>query len=360
MSGSTFGKIFRLTTYGESHGPGLGGIVDGCPSGIALDEALIQAEVDRRKPGGGVASTARRESDIVSILSGVFQGRTTGTPIGFAFANEDQRSRDYGGISETFRPGHADYPYQAKYGMRDYRGGGRASGRETVCRVAGGAVAGALLATLGVRVRAYPVELGGIRTGVSDLDSVWDTPFFAPDPEVVARWEARVREVKARGDSIGGVVQVEALGVPPGLGEPVFDKLDATLAHAVMSVGAVKAVEIGSGIEAARLLGSENNDSLLPGEGPDSPDFASNHAGGIVGGVSSGQSIVIRATVKPIPSIAKEQQTINVKGEPIPLSVGGRHDVSAIPRIVPVLRAMVLLALADAWLLQQRFSLNGQ
>jgi len=285
----------------------------------------------------------------VRLLSGVFEGRTTGTAIGFYIANEDQRSRDYGAIKDVYRPGHADITYEAKYGIRDYRGGGRASGRETVCRVAGGAIAQELLRTQGIAVRAYTQELGGIAASVVDPAGALERPFFSPDPDVVDSWEARIREIKGQGDSLGGVVVVEALGVPAGLGEPVFDKLDARLAYALMGVGAVKGVEIGSGLEAARSTGSRNNDPILP-EG-----FGSNHAGGILGGISTGQMIVVRAAVKPIPSIAHAQQTMTRQGQPHTLHVGGRHDVSAIPRIVPVLKAMVLLTLADAWL-QQRLS----
>jgi chorismate synthase len=310
---------------------------------------MLQAELDRRKPGQGPASTARKEADRVSLLSGVFQGRTTGTPIGFHVANQDQRSRDYSAIKDVYRPGHADYSYQAKYGLRDYRGGGRASGRETVSRVAGGAVAQEFLRLHGVRVRAFTLELGGWRARAEDPDGAQDRPFFAPDDRTAALWMRRVEEVRARGDSLGGVVQIEALGVPAGLGEPVFDKLDACLAHALMSVGAVKAVEVGAGLEAARLTGSANNDPLMPGGA-----FGSNNAGGILGGVSSGQDVVVRAAVKPIPSISREQTTVDAAGNAVPLRVGGRHDISAIPRIVPVLKAMVLLVLADAWLLQQR------
>ncbi len=349
MSGDTFGRVFRLTTYGESHGPGLGGVIEGCPAGVALDESTIQAELDRRKPGqGGLASTARKEPDAVRLLSGVFEGRTTGTAIGFHIANADQRSRDYSQVQDVFRPGHADWSFQAKYGVRDYRGGGRSSGRETVSRVAGGAVAQELLRAQGIRVRAFTVELGSIPARIVDPDGAQERPFFSPDADVLEAWEARIREVKAAGDSLGGVVQVEALGVPAGLGEPVFDKLDALLAHGLMSVGAVKAVELGSGVEAARLLGSQNNDPILPW------GFGSNNAGGVLGGVSSGQTIVARAAVKPIPSIARQQQTLDLRGNAVPVTVGGRHDVCAIPRIVPVLKAMALLVLADLWLLQRR------
>ncbi len=351
MSGNSFGRIFRLTTYGESHGPGLGGVVDGCPAGVPLDESVIQRELDLRRPGSaaaGLAGTARKEPDTVRLLSGVFEGVTTGTPIGFHIANEDQHSRDYGNIAKLYRPGHADITYDAKYGLRDYRGGGRASGRETVSRVAGGAVALAMLAMHDISVRAYTVEIGGVPADVTDPAGAQERMFFSPDPDVVPAWESLIHDVRAEGDTLGGIVQVEATGVPAGLGEPVFDKLDALLAHALMSVGAVKAVEVGAGLEAAHLRGSENNDPIIPG------GFHTNHAGGILGGISNGQPIVLRATVKPIPSIAQEQITIDTNGRPAPLQVGGRHDICAIPRVVPVLKAMAALVLADCLLLQRR------
>ncbi len=352
MSGNTFGRIFRLTTFGESHGPGLGGVVDGCPAGVVLDEDVIQRELDRRKPGQGPASTSRKESDRVRLLSGLFQGRTTGTPIGFFIPNEDQRSRDYGPLEHLYRPGHADYTYQAKYGIRDYRGGGRSSGRETVSRVVGGAIAQEVLAAEGMAVKAYTVELGGIGMDSLahvdvDLKGVPDRPFFAARPELVEPWEERIKEVRGQGDTLGGVVEILATGVPAGLGEPVMDKLDARLAAALMGVGAVKGVEIGAGFQAARLLGSRNNDSIQ------AQGFASNNAGGILGGISSGQPLLIRAAVKPIPSIAKPQSTIDSQGREQELRIGGRHDICAIPRIVPVLKAMVCLTLTDMLLLHR-------
>lgn len=350
MSGNTLGRLFRLTTYGESHGPGLGGIVDGCPSGIPLDEGVIQRELDLRRPGGSPASTTRKEPDRVRLLSGVFEGVTTGTPIAFHVENEDQRSRDYGDIARLYRPGHADFTYDAKYGTRDYRGGGRSSGRETLSRVAGGAVAQALLARHGIAVRAFTVELGGVPADLVDVPGAPGRPFFSPDPDVVEAWQDMVQSVKSEGDTLGGIVQVEATGVPAGLGEPVFDKLDAALAHALMSVGAVKGVEIGAGFEVARMRGSDNNDPLVPG------GFFSNHAGGILGGISNGELVVARAAVKPIPSIAQEQITIDRDGRPAALFVAGRHDISAIPRIVPVLKAMTALVIADMLLMQLRMS----
>lgn len=354
MAGNTFGTIFRLTTFGESHGPALGGVIDGCPAGIGLDEALLQIELDKRKPGqGGIAVTARKESDTVRLLSGVFEGRTTGTSIGFMIVNEDQRSRDYGNIMDVFRPGHGDMSYQAKYGVRDYRGGGRSSGRETAARVAGGAVAGAFLQTLGIRIQAACVELGGIATTTFDFAGAESRPFFASDASIVDAWQERVKTVAGRGDTLGGIVEIRATGVPAGLGEPVFDKLDARLAAAVMSVGAIKGVEIGSGFAAARMLGSENNDAMTP------TGFASNHAGGTLAGISSGQEIVVRAAVKPIPSIAQDQQTVDRFGNAVQIRVGGRHDICAIPRIVPVLAAMVRLVLADMILLQRRMGVSA-
>jgi chorismate synthase len=349
MSGNTFGTFFTLTTFGESHGVGLGGVVDGCPPGIILSEGIIQQELDRRKPGqGGAAATARKESDAVRLLSGVFEGKTTGTPIGFTIMNEDQRSRDYSAIMNVYRPGHADLGFDAKFGMRDYRGGGRSSGRETVSRVAGGAIAQELLRGEGISVRAATVELGGLAAAGRDFEGALSRPFFSADSEIVDVWEARVREVKTGGDTLGGIVELRVAGVPAGLGEPVFDKLDARLAYALMGVGAVKGVEIGAGFAAARLTGSQNNDPMTP-EG-----FLSNNAGGILGGMASGQELIVRVAVKPIPSIAREQQTVDRKGEGVRITIGGRHDICAIPRIVPVLRAMVLLTLADFVLLQRR------
>jgi len=349
MSANTFGTLFRLTTFGESHGVALGGVLDGCPPGVALSEDIIQAELDRRRPGqGGPAATARREPDRVRLLSGLFEGKSTGTPIGFSIENTDQRSHDYAKIMDVYRPGHADRTYDAKFGVRDHRGGGRASARETVARVAGGAVAQEFLRTLGVAVSAATVELGGIAAAGRDFAGAVGRPFFAADAAVVDAWEARVRETKAQGDTLGGVVEVRACGVPAGLGEPVFDKLDARLAYALMGVGAVKAVEVGAGVEAARLTGSRNNDAMTP------DGFLSNNAGGILGGISSGQELIVRASVKPIPSIAQAQRTVNRQGQAVEITVGGRHDICAIPRIVPVLRAMVLLTLADFALLQRR------
>ncbi len=350
MSGSTFGSIFKVTTYGESHGPGLGGVIDGCPAGIDLSEEIIQMELDRRKPGQGIASTARKEADQVQILSGVFEGKTTGTPIGFHVANTDQRSRDYSKIMNVYRPGHADFTFDSKYGFRDYRGGGRSSGRETVSRVAAGAVAQEFLKQQAIECHAYTTKIGGIEAAVVCPEKAFEQPFFSADPEIIPRWEERVKEVRSQGDTVGGVVEVCIKNVPAGLGEPVFDKIDARLAYALMSVGAVKGVEIGSGCRAADTLGSENNDFM------DGSGFISNNAGGILGGISSGQDIIVRAYVKPIPSISKPQQTVDRKGNSTEIMIGGRHDICAIPRIVPVLKAMAMLTVADFILLQRRMS----
>ncbi len=347
MAGNTFGQVFRVTTWGESHGPALGAVIDGCPPRVPLSPEDVQLELDRRRPGVQAHASSRREPDQVEILSGIFEGHTTGTPISLIVYNRDVRSQDYDALREVFRPGHGDLTYQAKYGIRDHRGGGRASARETVARVAAGAVAKRILDLDHIEVLAYTLELGGVRAREIDQAIIWDNPFFCPDAGVIEAMTARVQEVRAQGDSLGGLVQVRVRGCPPGLGEPVFDKLDAVLAQAVMSVGAVKGVEIGAGFAASGMLGSEHNDPLIPG------GFASNHAGGILAGISNGDDILVTAAVKPIPSIAMKQRTIDLEGNPRTIRVGGRHDLSAIPRIVPVILAMVRLTLAD-FLLRQR------
>jgi len=347
MAGNTFGKVFRVTTWGESHGPALGAVIDGCPPRLPLTAADIDAALARRRPGMQAHATTRQEPDRVEILSGVFEGLTTGTPISLVIFNRDVRSQDYDELKEVFRPGHGDFTYQAKYGIRDHRGGGRSSARETAARVAAAAVAQKVLDTQNIAVLAYTLELGGVRSGRVEEAAIWENPFACPDPEAVAAMAARVAEVRARGDSVGGIVEIRARNCPAGLGEPVFDKLDAALAQALMSVGAVKGVEIGAGFPAARMLGSENNDPITPA------GFAANRAGGILAGISNGDEIVLRAAVKPIPSIPQEQDTIDLYGRPHTLKVRGRHDISAIPRIVPVLEAMVRLTLAD-FLLRQK------
>jgi len=340
MAGNTTGRLFRVTTWGESHGPALGAVIDGCPPGIALSEEDIQVDLDRRRPGGRLSSP-RQEADQVEVLSGVFQGRTTGTPISLMIRNRDMRSKDYDLLAKVYRPGHADRTYVQKYGLRDWRGGGRSSGRETAARVAAGAVARKFLQQHGIGVKAYTIALGGISAKTFEWAEIDQNPLYCPDREAALMMETRLQEVKQAGDSLGGIVEITATGCPPGLGEPVFDKLDARLAGALMSIGAVKGVEIGAGFAAAAMLGSENND--LP-----TPDgYAGNHAGGVLGGISTGMDIVLRAAVKPIPSISLPQQTITTEGAPTTIEIKGRHDISAIPRIVPVCEAMVLLVIAD-------------
>ena len=347
MPGNTFGTVFRVTTWGESHGPALGAVVDGCPPGLALSAEDINAELAWRKSRDPRVSTSRREPDQAEILSGVYEGQTTGTPISLVIYNRDVDSSAYDQLKDLFRPGHADYTYWHKYGIRDRRGGGRASGRETVARVAAGAVAKKILDQKGIEVFAYTLALAGIKAQKLDFGEIYKNTLFCPDPEAVPLIIQRLQEIKESGDSVGGVVEIRAKGCPAGLGEPVFAKLDGTLAGALMGIGAVKGVEIGSGFAAAEMLGSEHNDPLTPG------GFVSNNAGGILGGISNGEEIVARVAVKPISSIEIEQQTITEDGESVNLSVKGRHDVSAIPRIVPVCTAMVRLVLADMVLQQE-------
>ncbi len=352
MAGSDFGKAFQISTFGESHGPALGVVIQGCPPLIDLDESDLQAELDKRKPGKGIASTSRKEPDRAEILSGVFEGKTTGTPISILIRNTDARSRSYDDIARLFRPGHGDYTYAQKYGIRDYRGGGRASARETAARVAAGAVARKILAPHGIDIHAYTVELGGIAIETFTPEEVDHNPFRCPDTAAARKMEERVKAVKGRGDSLGGVVEIIARNVPAGLGDPVFDKLDAELARALMGIGAVKAVEIGDGMAAARATGSTNNDAMAP------QGFVTNHAGGILGGISNGEEIVTRVHVKPIPSITLSQETVNEDGEAVKISTKGRHDICAIPRINPVCEAMTALVLADH-LLRQRAQTGG-
>jgi chorismate synthase len=347
MSGNTFGVLFRVTTFGESHGKALGAVIDGCPPNLDLAEADIQEEVNRRRPGGHAASTSRKEEDRVEILSGIFEGKTTGTPIALLIVNRDTDSGAYDDLRDVFRPGHGDYAYFKKYGTRDYRGGGRASGRETAARVAAGAVARRLLAREGVDVIGYTVELGGIPIERFSRDDINVNRLLCPDREAAARMERKLEEARGEGDSLGGIVEVRVAGCPAGLGEPVFDKIDADLARALMSIGTVKGVEIGAGFRAARMKGSESNDPMHPG------GFKTNHAGGMLAGITTGQEIVIRAACKPIASIALEQQTVDVRGNPRKIAVRGRHDACVIPRIIPVCEAMVCLVLADH-LMRQR------
>ncbi|MDP1989894.1 MAG: chorismate synthase [Syntrophales bacterium] len=350
MSGNTIGVLFKVTTWGESHGPATGAIIDGCPPRIDLSEADIQKELDRRRPGALSSSSPRREADRVEILSGIFEGKTTGTPISLMIRNCDAESNAYEGFRDLYRPGHGDFTYQAKYGIRDHRGGGRASGRETAGRVAAGAVARRVIAQAGITVSAWTKELGGITARPHSLDAAETSPLRCPDPEAEKKMIVRLEEARAAGDTLGGIVEVVVRGCPPGMGEPVFGKIDADLAGALMGLGTVKGVEIGAGFAAARMQGSVCNDPIDP-EG-----FRTNHAGGILAGITNGAEIVIRVACKPIPSIACPQETIDREGRPAVVTVGGRHDVSVIPRIIPVCEAMVSIALADHLLRQRAIS----
>jgi chorismate synthase len=345
MSGNTIGRVFAVTTFGESHGPALGCIVDGCPPGLALSEEDIQQDVDRRRTGTSKFVSQRREGDQVRILSGVFEGRTTGTPIGLLIENTDARSRDYEKIKDRFRPGHADYTYQQKYGLRDYRGGGRSSARETVMRVAAGAIARKYLATrLDVRIYGYLSQVGELTLEARDPAFAYQNPFFCPDPARVEELEALIWKLRSEGDSIGARVTVIATGVPPGLGEPVFERLDADIAGALMGINAVKAVEIGAGTAAVRQRGSEHRDELTP------RGFASNHAGGILGGISSGQDIVAHLTLKPTSSIQVPGKTVDTAGQPVDIVTTGRHDPCVGLRATPIAEAMLAIVLMDHYL----------
>jgi chorismate synthase len=351
MSGSVFGRLFKVATFGESHGRGVGAVVDGCPPGVPLDKEKIQKDLDRRRPGQSEVTTSRSEPDSVEVLSGVFEGRTTGAPIGLLILNRDADPSAYDELNDVFRPGHADLTYFLKYGIRDHRGGGRASGRETAARVAAGAVARAALSGFGVEVRAYTVAVGAIAAEARDLDEVDNNPLRCPDAGAAKEMVKLVAECREAGDSVGGVVEVVAKGVPAGLGEPVFDKLDAVLAAALMSIGAVKGVEIGDGFGVSSRKGSENSDPLETVDG--SVRSKHNRAGGILGGISTGEDIVARIAVKPTSSIAMEQQTVNKQGEKETVRVGGRHDPCLCPRIAPVAEAMMCLVLCDALLMQR-------
>ncbi|RUQ34043.1 MAG: chorismate synthase [Candidatus Competibacteraceae bacterium] len=355
MSGNTFGKLFAVTTFGESHGPALGAIVDGCPPGLALAEADLQRDLDRRRPGQSRHTTQRREPDQVRILSGVFEGRSTGAPIGLLIENVDQRSKDYGEIMDRFRPGHADYSYHHKYGLRDYRGGGRSSARETALRVAAGAIARKYLRErYGVVIRGYLAQLGPIRPARLVWEAVDNNPFFCPDPDRVAELEQFMDALRKSGDSIGARVTVIASGVPVGWGEPVFDRLDADIAHALMSINAVKGVEIGAGFAVVEQRGTEHRDELTP-EG-----FLSNHAGGIVGGIATGQDIIASMALKPTSSLRLPGRTINLRGEPVEVVTQGRHDPCVGIRATPIAEAMLALVLMDHALRHRAQNLDVQ
>lgn len=351
MAGSTWGTMFRITTWGESHGKGIGVVIDGCPAGLELEEADIQRYLDRRKPGQSRFTTKRQEGDEVEILSGVFEGKTTGTPISLMVKNQDQRSHDYSEIMEIYRPGHADYGFDEKYGFRDYRGGGRSSGRETIGRVAAGAVAAKLLERLGVRVTAYARSIGEVTVSEErfDLAEAGRNRLCMPDANAAVQAEAYLDGLMAGKDSAGGVVECVVDGVPAGVGEPVFEKLDARLAQAIMSIGAVKGVEIGDGFQAAKAAGSGNNDEFFA-DSEGRVEKRTNHSGGILGGMSDGSQIVVRAAFKPTPSIASLQQTVNRNGENVDVVIKGRHDPIVVPRAVVVVECMAALTVLDLML----------
>lgn len=345
MSGNSFGKLFTVTGFGESHGPAIGCIVDGCPPGLALTEADLQHDLDRRKPGKSRHTTQRREADEVQILSGLFEGRTTGSPIGLIIHNTDQRSKDYSKIKDRFRPGHADYTYQQKYGVRDYRGGGRSSARETAMRVAAGAIAKKYLhATLGIEIRAYLAQLGPIELELKDWSGVEANPFFCPDPDKVKELEDYMDALRKAGNSVGARVNVVASGVPPGLGEPIFDRLDADIGHAMLSINAVKGVEIGAGFDSVSQKGTEHRDEITP------QGFLSNHAGGVLGGISSGQDILVSIALKPTSSLRLPGRSIDIHGEPVEVVTTGRHDPCVGIRATPIAEAMLAIVLMDHWL----------
>jgi chorismate synthase len=341
MSGNTTGKVFTVTTWGESHGRAIGVVVDGCPPNIPLSEHDIQEDLDKRRPGRSLSASPRTEEDRVEILSGIFEGKTTGTPISLIIKNKDVRSSDYDDIKDLFRPGHGDLTYQKKYGIRDHRGGGRASGRETAARVAAGTIAKKVIAREGITVIAFTHELGGISAENITMADMNRNRLQCPDMKAAVTMEERLQEARENGDSLGGIVEIIVQGCPPGLGEPVFDKIDADLAKALMSIGTVKGVEIGAGFRSSQMPGSECNDQITP-EG-----FMTNNAGGILAGITNGDDIIIRVACKPISSIEKPQQTIDNKGKSRTITITGRHDVCVIPRIIPVCEAMATIVLAD-------------
>ena len=346
MSQSSFGNKFKVTTWGESHGKALGAVIDGCPAGLPLCEEDIQKFLDRRKPGQSRYTTARKEGDLVEILSGVFEGKTTGTPISLMVRNTDQRSRDYGNIAYSYRPGHADYTFDQKYGFRDYRGGGRSSGRETIGRVAAGAIASKILEELGISICTYTRSIGPVEIASFNKEEIHQNAFYMPDAQAAVKAGEYLEECMKNQDSAGGVIECRITGTPAGLGEPVFDKLSALLAHALMSIGAVKAVEIGDGIAVTSSNGSTDNDGFTVKDGEIIK--TSNHAGGIMGGISDGSEIILRAHIKPTPSISQPQQTVTKDKEPLSLEIHGRHDPVIVPRAVVVVESMAAITLADA------------
>lgn len=351
MAGNTFGELFRVSTFGESHGPAIGLIIDGVPSKIALTEADIQVDLDRRRPGQSKIVTQRQESDKVEILSGVFEGKTTGTPLAMIIRNEDQRSKDYSNIKDLFRPGHADYTYLAKYGFRDYRGGGRSSGRETACRVAAGAVAKKILAKNKVSVVAYTLAVGDIYAEKIDYKVIEKNLVRAPDLAAAEKMIKLIEEVRKDGDSVGGIIEAVVTNCPPGLGDPAFDKLNARLASALVSIATVKGIEFGAGFKVAKMRGSQNNDVFTSKSGKVSTK--TNNSGGILGGISSGEPIVLRLALKPPSSISKFQKTITTDLKETDVQVKGRHDPCLCPRVVPVVEAMIALTLVDCMMIQK-------
>lgn len=348
MAGSNTGTIFQITTWGESHGKGVGVVVDGCPAGLALSEEDIQIYLNRRKPGQSKYATPRTEADRVEILSGVFEGKTTGTPISMIVHNENQHSKDYSDIAKCYRPGHADYCFDAKYGFRDYRGGGRSSARETIGRVAAGAIAAKILNEMGISILTYTKSIGPVSVSPEHFDTaqISQNPLAMPDAEAAAKAQSYLDQCINEQDSSGGIIECIIDGVPAGIGDPVFDKLDASLAKAIFSIGAVKGFEIGDGFSAATARGSENNDSFIP-QANGIPAKATNHAGGILGGISDGSPIIFRAAVKPTPSIAQTQHTVNSSGEAIDINIRGRHDPVVVPRAVVVVEAMAAITILD-------------
>ena len=357
MGGSTYGKNFKITTWGESHGEALGVVIDGCPAGLSLSEDDIQPFMNRRKPGQSRYTTPRKEGDSVKILSGVFEGKTTGTPISIVVFNENQRSHDYSAIKDVYRPGHADFGFDSKFGFRDYRGGGRSSGRETIGRVAAGAVASKILKELGVDVHAYALEIAGIKADKLDFDVECDNAFYMPDADAAAKVAEKASKAMKEMNSLGGVIECRVNGMPVGIGEPVFDKLDASLAKALVSIGAVKGVEIGDGFEAARSNGLNNNDAFKIEDGKVIKE--TNHSGGILGGMSDGAGIILRAAVKPTPSVAATQHTINTAGENVEINIHGRHDPMIVPRAVVVVESMVAITILDLLISNMSAKLDG-
>jgi chorismate synthase len=359
MSGNRFGKLFSLTTFGESHGTAIGGVIDGCPPGFSIDFNKIQAELDRRKPGQSSIVTPRSENDQVEFLSGFFEEKTTGTPIGFIVKNNDQKSEDYSKIKDKFRPSHADYTYEAKYGIRDYRGGGRSSARETIARVIAGAIAKQILDNLGIQIIAYVSQVGSIKTSKSykelDFNLIEKSTVRCPDPDVSKSMIELIELVKSEGDTVGGIISAVVKGVPAGLGEPVFDKLHAELGKAMLSINAAKAFEIGNGFDSVSFKGSELNDEFIMNDGKITTK--TNNSGGIQGGISNGQDITFRVAFKPVSSIRKAQNSVSKSGEEVTLETYGRHDPCVLPRAVPIVEAMAALVILDYYLIQQSHKL---